>query len=271
MTNGATLADALGWTVERLAPTLGARVTGANLAELTDDVVAAMQQLLGEYLVLAFDAQTLTPDEHVAIGQVFGTPYLHPYLKPVPEHPAILEVIKEADDIATFGGEYWHADITFEDPPASASVLYARELPPLGGDTLFANQQFAFATLSPTMQERLRNLRAVHLYPGMSEDDPQAMATHDVIRHNPRNGADSLYVNAAFVSRFDGMTQQESAGLLEFLFAHQVRPEGSLRLQWSDDMVAIWDNGSVIHYATNDYPGHRRELRRVTAMEQPKP
>lgn len=263
---GIDLAVGLGWSVELLAPNLGARVSGANLATLDADTATALRSLLRDHLVLAFDNQVLSADQHVAIGEIFGQPFIHPFLTAVPEHPAILDVVKEADEAATFGGEHWHADITFQQPPSSASLLHARQLPPLGGDTLFANQHLAFSTLSTGMQDLLRGLRAVHLYPGKPEDEPGAMAIHDVIRSNPRTGSDALYVNTAFVSRFEGMTEAESAPLLEFLFAHQVRPEGTLRLSWTDAMLAVWDNGSVLHYAMNDYAGHRRELRRVTAV-----
>ncbi|MEM7092749.1 MAG: TauD/TfdA family dioxygenase [Actinomycetota bacterium] len=254
------------WRVERLAPTLGARITGLNLASpLSADEIETLRRLLDEHHVLALPGQALTPDRHVEIGTWFGAPYLHPYLTPSPDHPAILDVRKEAHETEVFGGEHWHADITFTDPPAAVSLLYAVDIPPSGGDTLFADQHLAFETLPTDLRELARSLDAVHTYPGMREDD--ASATHPVVRVHPRTNRPALYVNPAFVHRFDRQTEAESRRVLGLLFEHQVRPEFQLRLSWGAGQLTVWDNRSVLHYAMNDHHGFRRHLQRVTAIE----
>ena len=264
-----SIAAELGWTVEPLYPSLGARVVGPDLAaDLTKAVADGLRELLYEHLVLALPGQRLSRERHVEVGTIFGDPYLHPFLEAVEGHPAILQVIKEADETHTFGGEFWHADITFSDPPAAVSLLYAHEVPPTGGDTLFANQFMAFSHLSPGYQELLEQLTAVHLYPDMDEDTPGTTARHRVVRTHPASGHKAIYVNSAFVSRFDGMTEAESAPILDYLFAHQVRPEFCARVPWTDNQLTLWDNRAVLHYAMNDYHGRRRHLERVTVLER---
>ena len=254
-------------SVTPISPALGARVSGIQVTDADDEQLALIDDLLVEHLVLAFDDQELDAAQHVQFASHFGDPYVHPFLTAVPESPAILQVLKEPDEVETFGGEYWHCDISFEQPPAAVSLLHAKEIPPLGGDTLFANQYLAFESLSAGMQDMLRGLRAHHTYPDMSEDDEHAHAVHPVVRVHPVSGREALYVNAAFVHRFDDMTVAESKALLDHLFAHQIRPEFQARVSWHDRMLLMWDNRATLHYAMNDYTGHRRRLERVTSME----
>ncbi|MGI9605717.1 MAG: TauD/TfdA dioxygenase family protein [Acidimicrobiales bacterium] len=258
------------WSVEPLAPALGATVRGVDLAAPLDPLAeAALVELLAEHLVLRFPDQNLDPDRQVEVGTIFGEPFVHPFLEAIPDHPAILKVAKEPDDDLTFGGEFWHADITFMDPPSSASLLYSEIVPPVGGDTLFANQFTAFETLSAGMQSMLEGLNAVHLYPDMNEGEPNTTAVHPVVRIHPVSRRKALFVNAAFTERFEGMTAAESRPFLHFLYDHQTRPEFTTRLSWTVDQLTIWDNRAVLHYAMNDHQGHRRHLRRVTVMERP--
>ena len=267
-TDAVSMARELGWSLSPLAPSLGARVEGASFNRpVNPEEGDALEALLLEYLVLVLPAQHLEPHHHVELGRRFGEPLLHPYLTAIDGFPEILRVVKEADEAETFGGEYWHADITFMNPPSSVSLLQALELPPLGGDTLFANQYDAFEHLSPGMQELLGALDAVHLYPGMTEDQPGAVAVHPVVRQPALTGRNALFVNPAFVIRFDGMTVEESEPLLSYLYWHQSQPELVTRVGWTDGQLTIWDNRAVLHYAMNDYTGHRRSLQRVTAME----
>ncbi len=256
------------WKVTPVSAALGAVVEGLSLsASLAGAEVERLRDLLAQHHVLVLPDQELNEDTHVELGSLFGTPYLHPFLTAHPDQPAVLEVLKNETDEATFGGEYWHADITFTSPPAAVSLLHGLEIPPLGGDTLFANQFLAFERLSPRLQELLETLDAHHTYPGMTEEDPRAHALHPVVRRHPRSGRRALFVNPAFVSRFDGMTAEESRPLLEFLFEHQVRPEFQGRVSWRPNQLTIWDNRAVQHYAMNDYPGQRRRLQRVTVLE----
>ena len=243
-------------------------MSGIDLSgDVSRDEIEQLRLLLDEHHVLALPDQSLSPERHVEIGEWFGDPYVHPYLTSIDAHPAILEVRKEANETGVFGGEHWHADITFTNPPAAVSLLYSIDVPPVGGDTLFANQHMAWEALSADLRVRLDGLHAVHTYPEMTEEE--ASAIHPVVRLHPRTGEAALYVNAAFVSRFDGMTETESKALLDDLFAHQVQPEFQLRLSWTPKMLTIWDNRSVLHNAMNDHYGHRRELQRCTAIESP--
>jgi taurine dioxygenase len=199
---------------------------------------------------------------------MFGTPFIHPFLDAVEAHPAILEVVKEPDDTEPFGGEHWHADITFRNPPSSVSLLYSLDVPTMGGDTLFANQYLAYQALSSGLQRMVGDLEAVHAYPEMDENDDQASAVHPVVRIHPLTGRKALFVNPAFVTRFVDMTPAESKPLLDYLYRQSTRPEFQLRISWTVNQLVVWDNRAVIHYAMNDYPGRRRVLRRVTAMER---
>jgi len=255
------------FNVTRLSSAIGATVTGFALRDCCEEDAEEIRDLLAEHLVLIFPSQPLTATQHVAFAANFGDLYIHPFLEAVPDHPAILQVLKEPGDEATFGGEYWHCDISFEDPPAAVSLLHAKEIPPIGGDTLFANQELAFSRLSPGLQDMLRGLSALHTYPDMAEDQENASSVHPVVRVHPRSGNESLFVNGAFVSRFEEMTVAESKPLLEFLFQHQVRPEFQGRVSWEADSLVMWDNRATLHYAMNDYSGVRRRLERVTAME----
>ena len=255
-------------TTTRLSSALGATITGIELADCSDDTAELIRELLSEHLVLVFRDQPMNAAQHVAFASHFGEPYVHPFLQAVPESPAILQVLKEPEDAATFGGEYWHCDISFEDPPAAVSVLHAKEIPKIGGDTLFANQQLAFSQLSPGLQEMMRHLSAHHTYPDMAETDDRASALHPVVHVHQQSGRESLFINGAFVSRFEAMTVAESAPLLNYLFDHQVRPEFQARVTWDADSLVMWDNRATLHYAMNDYSGHRRRLERVTAMER---
>lgn len=257
------------WTVTRLAPSLGARVEGLSLASATDDELVAVHDLLDEHHVLAVPGQDdFDVDAHIRVGEVFGDPLIHPFLEAVPEHPAILQVLKEPTDEATFGGEYWHCDISFIAPPASVSVLHGIEIPPLGGDTLFASTVAAYERLSLPLREFLDGLTATHVYPGM-EEGLETSAVHPVVRRHPRTGRTSIYVNPAFVDRVNELERDEGDALLAFLYAHQTRPEFQVRMDWEPGQVVLWDNRSTVHYAMNDYAGQRRRLQRVTSMETP--
>jgi taurine dioxygenase len=255
------------WAITRLAPTLGARVEGLDLETATATELDVLAELLYEHLVLALPDQHLTVDRHVELGERFGEPLIHPFLDAVPEHPAILQVLKEPQDRETFGGEFWHADITFIDPPSSVSILHGIEIPVLGGDTLFASQFAAYDALSPRMKLMLDGLTATHSYPDMPES-PYTTAIHPVIRAHPVSGRKAIFVNQAFTARIEELSAGEGRAMLDFLFAHSCRPEFQVRVGWSPGHVLLWDNRAVQHYALNDYQGVRRRLRRVTTMER---
>jgi taurine dioxygenase len=192
----------------------------------------------------------------------------------------IAEVRKEPDQQTNIGGS-WHTDHSYDEVPALGSMLYAREVPEVGGDTLFASMHAAYETLSAGLKRTLEGLQAWHSSRhvfGAGNMDHETrrdgrvrnpeLATQDalhpvVIRH-PETGRKALYVNPGFTVRFDGWTEAESKPLLDFLYEHAVRPEFTCRFRWEAGSLGLWDNRSTWHFAMNDYAGQRRLMHRIT-------
>ncbi|MFM2078294.1 MAG: alpha-ketoglutarate-dependent taurine dioxygenase [Actinomycetota bacterium] len=271
-------------TVRPVTPHCGAEVTGADLAEPTDDVMATLVDALAAHSVLFVRDQDLSPDEQLALTRAFGDVLRVPYIRHMDDHPDVIAVLKEADEkkISTFGGT-WHSDFSFLEEPPSLTLLHAVELPDVGGDTLWASQYAAYDALSPAMQHLLDPLVAVQTAwphgtkgPGpntavsrsvvMTRNDPSAdrEVRHPVVRVHPVTGRRALFVNPVYTQWFDGMTEAESRPLLQFLFQHATQPEFTCRLHWTPGTLAIWDNRCLLHMAINDYDGSRRLLHRTT-------
>ena len=179
-------------------------------------------------------------------------------------------MVKEADGTRLFGGSDWHSDVTFQNPCGLVSVLHAKELPPNGGDTGFANTIAAYSSLSPGMQTLAENLNGVHSYNGRGRPDhPEKTAIHPIVKRHPLTGEKGLYINRMFVTRFDGMTPEESEPLIDFFDRHITRMEFTCRVSWQTGQVVIWDNRFTLHYPINDFTGYRRRLLRCTAMCEP--
>jgi taurine dioxygenase len=228
--------------------------------------------------VLVVRGQSLDAEAFERVAEMFGTASDYPFLKGLPGHPHITEVVKLEHETVNFGG-VWHSDTTYLPSPPTATLLIARETPPAGGDTLFASQAHAYDALSEGMKRLLAPLRAVsssakadvsrtredRLRDAAREDAPPLFeASHPVVRTHPETGRRALYLNEAHTVRFEGMTEAESAPLLEWLFRHQVRPEFTCRVSWAPGTLAIWDNRQVLHNPINDYHGHRRVMHRIT-------
>jgi taurine dioxygenase len=264
-------------TVTPIAGALGAEISGVDLSEpLPDGVVAEIRAAWLQHLVVFFRDQPIRDDAFVAFARRIGTLGRYPFVPGLDANPEIIAVLKEPHETVNFGG-IWHSDTAYLEHPPSATLLLAREIPPQGGDTLFANQYLAFETLSRGMQEMLEPLRAVNSsamadVSKTREDRVQGSdapvedfeASHPVVRTHPETGRKALYVNVAHTERFDWMTVEESRGLLQYLFAHQVKPELTCRFQWSVGSLALWDNRCCQHNPINDYHGHRRLLHRIT-------
>ena len=265
---------------KRVAGALGAEVQGIDLKKSLGDkaVFAELRRLWLEHQVLFFRGQDLSPAEFMAFAEHFGTPVEYPMVKGLPEFPRIIEVKKLEHERNAFGA-VWHSDTVYLERPPMASMLIARELPPYGGDTLFANMVLAFEALSPSLQKVLESLRAVHssakadvtktredrIRTGGTEDArKEFVVEHPVVRTHPETGRKALYVNPAHTVRFAGWTEEESAGLLKFLFEHQVRPEFTCRFSWQPGSIAFWDNRCAMHNPVNDYHGFRRLMHRIT-------
>ena len=259
--------------VEPFTPHLGAVMRGVTLSATPDEeTLKTLRAALARHLVLAIEDQALTAAELRDFVSHFGPLFRHHddigviHADGLPE---VLEMRKEPDGERLFGGSDWHADVTFRKPAAYLSVLHALVIPPLGGDTGFASTIAAFAALSPAYQAFLRGLSAVHSYdgPGRPDRDGQT-AIHPVVRRHPETGAEGIYLNRMFATRFDGMTAEESRPLIDFLDRHMSRPEFTCRLRWRTGQVVIWDNRFTLHYPINDFTGERRLLIRCTALEE---
>ena len=263
--------------VHRIAGALGAEISGVDLAkDLAAETVEKIRAAFLEHLVIFFRGQRLAPQQQLAFAERLGEPMEYPQLKGLPECPLITPVVKLEHEKLNFGG-VWHSDTTYLERPPMASMLYAVEVPPQGGDTLFANQYLAYETLSDGLKEVLRRLVGVNtsLKAAASrtrEDRLKAagaelkalVGEHPVVRAHPETGRQALYVNVGHTERFKGWTEEESRPLLEYLFEHQVRPELTCRFRWEKGSVALWDNRCTQHNPVNDYHGFRRVMHRVT-------
>lgn len=272
--------------VRPIAGALGAEVSGIRLSDPLDDgTLGEIRGALLEHLVVFFRDQQLTPEQHKAFARRFGALDVHDYVHGMREHPEIIEVLKEPEERGLNFGGVWHSDVTYQEAPALGSVLYALEVPPYGGDTLFANQYMAYEALSPAMRALLDGLGALHSAgraygtesggDHLQEDRFGSMQVerrneayhtveHPVVRTHPETGRKGLFVNGVFTTCFAGMSEAESRPLLDFLCAHAVRPEFTCRFRWAPGSVAFWDNRCTQHFALNDYHGHRRRMHRVT-------
>ena len=264
--------------VKPISGALGAEVHGVDLARLDEEIFAEIHHAFMENLVIFFRDQTITPDQQVAFSARFAPIGYYPFLKGLPDHPAVIEVRKEPEDELNFGG-VWHTDTAYLAKPPMGSVLYAKEIPENGGDTMFANLYLAYETLSDPMKAMLDGRKAVNSsrkgdaaagrQKSVDENpkdasDVQTESTHPALRTHPETGRQALYVNRGHTVCFEGATPEESAPILEYLFEHQIRPEFTCRFQWAPGSIAIWDNRCALHYPLNDYHGQRRVMHRVT-------
>jgi taurine dioxygenase len=268
-----------GLAVTRIAGALGAEVRGLDLREPLDDArMAGIRRAWLEHLVLFFPDQPLDPDQFMAFAERLGRPVEYPFVAGLPGHPRIIEVKKLEHERTNFGG-VWHSDTTYLERPPMASMLISREVPPYGGDTLFANMYLAYETLSDGLRRTLDGLRAVassskadvsrtreDLVRASGRDDarPAYEAVHPVVRTHPETGRRALFVNVAHTVRFEGWTEEESAPLLDVLTRHLIRPEFGCRYAWRPNAIALWDNRCTQHNPVNDYHGFRRVMHRIT-------
>ena len=263
--------------VQPVAGSLGAEILGVNVATAPgDEVISEIRQAFLDHLVIFFRDQKLTPHEQLAFARRFGEPMEYPQLKGLPECPLITPVLKLAHERVNFGG-VWHSDTTYLKQPPMASMLYALEIPPYGGDTLFANQYQAYETLSDGLRNVLDGLTGVNSSTKADASKTREerlkeagvevkvlVGEHPVVRTHPETGRRALYVNIGHTAHFKGWTEEESRPLLDYLWHHQVRPEFTCRFRWQPGSIAFWDNRCVQHNAVNDYQGFRRLMHRVT-------
>jgi len=271
--------------IKPIAGALGAELHGIDLANLTDDDFADVHDAFLAHQVIFFREQVLTPVEQIGFAKRFGDIHLHPYMRGLPDHPEILEIVKREEDTKNFGGG-WHTDQAFSPRPALCTLLYAKETPTFGGDTMFTNMYAAYEALSDTMKSVLAPLKRLflgdraaaaggqsrkekYLSQGgiMQPKDPNAdegtEAEHPLVRTHPETGRKSLFLSS-HTAKIVGMTDEESASILSFLRQHSVRPEFTCRFRWEPGSFAIWDDRCTQHFAINDYNGQRRRMHRIT-------
>jgi taurine dioxygenase len=270
--------------VKKIAGALGAEVFGVDLSRpLSNAEAEEVHQAYLDNLAVFFPGQKLSPEALVQTAHMFGVPNEYPFAKGMEGHPKITPLIKNPEDKANFGGGGFHADTTYLEKPPVATMLYAVETPPAGGDTLFANMYMAYDTLSDSMKalidplvgissagagrvgDRKKLMNADSKGIQLQNLDKLAMeAEQPVVRVHEETGRKALYVNFIHTLKFKAWTEAESAPVLNFLFQHLKRPEFTARYKWSPGTLGVWDNRSSQHYAINDYQGHRREMWRVT-------
>ena len=266
-----------------LTPALGSEIAGVDLAAPIDhDLAAALREALARRQVLVFRGQATDLDAQLALTAAFGEPLRLPYLEPMPDRPEVIRVHKPASDRGgVFGGD-WHADLSFLERPPGGSVLAAAVVPPVGGDTLWASGAAGWDALADPLRALLLGRDAIHVGKpygvrwappagtrasvAMTRGDPSAdrERRHPAVLRNPVTGRLSLFLNPLYVTRLDGLTEAESAPILDAVQRHALRPEFGLRLRWAPGTVAVWDNLATQHYAVNDYAGHERLMHRTT-------
>ncbi|MBI3675753.1 MAG: TauD/TfdA family dioxygenase [Proteobacteria bacterium] len=264
--------------IRPIAGALGAEIEGVDLRALGDAGLADIRRAWLDNLVVFFRGQTLSPQELLAFAGRLGEITEYPLLKGLSDAPQVVAVVKREHETINFGG-VWHSDTTYLPKPPMATLLIAREIPPQGGDTVFANMYLAYETLSDGMRRLIEPLTAISSSAkadasrtreerlrenGAPEAAGEFLAEHPVVRVHPETGRRALFVNPAHTVRFGGMTQEESAPLLDYLFRHQVRAEFTCRFAWSVGALALWDNRCTLHYPINDYHGYARLMHRVT-------
>lgn len=269
--------------VARLAGALGAELHGLNLAKpLAAAELDGLRRALIDHLVVTVPNQAISLDDLERLTDQLGGRAVTPFVKPLPDRPYVIRVLKEREDKLNFANA-WHSDLSYLPEPPSFTLLYAHEVPDFGGDTLFQNQYLAFETLSEGLKKALKGLNAVHSAGAAygtggyldrvkhkmsteiapSEDAFQEVVHPAVIRH-PESKREALYLNPVYTMRFDGWSVPESQALLQHIYRHQTNENLTCRVRWAKGTLTIWDNRATQHNALNDYHGQRREMFRTS-------
>ena len=277
-------------TAVPLGAAMGAEIRGIDIGNLTAAAAAEIRDALYRHKMLYFRDQDLSHADQENFTRHFGEFGKDAYTPGVDGHPEIQPVLKEAESRAhmIFGGA-WHTDSPFLDRPPAITILFGKDIPPFGGDTMWANCALAYAFLSDTMKETLAGLR-VHMSGRVVLDevrkgaekfgekslggtplqfDPEpivAGAYHPLIRTHPVTGEKAIYADDAYAVSIDGMTEPEADAILRFLRHHITQPAFTCRLRWEPHTLAMWDNRLCLHHAFNDHDGYRREMYRTTVL-----
>ena len=265
------------FAVEPLTPAIGAEIVGLDLAAVDRDVAHWVTDQLIAHKVLFFRDQTLDTDAHLNFARQFGALETHP-VQPKAGFPEVM-VLHSDGDHPPQGTAYWHSDVTWRPEPSLGSVLYARAVPPVGGDTLFANMEAAYEGLDADTKVRIAGRFAIHEFEPLrrtlladgatperiaSYEEKYPRVRHPIVRAHPTTGRPSLYVNCLFTMGIEGMPDDEAKPLLARLFAQASKPEYQCRFRWRENSGAFWDNRAAQHYAAADYFPAVRTMERVT-------
>lgn len=267
----------------------GARILGLDLSrDLRDDQIRAIRRAWLAHQVIAFPDQALAIEDIERFASAMGPDGDDPYIKPIPEHPRVIAVNREANETSPIFAESWHSDWSFLEKPPAGTVLYGMVIPPVGGDTLFSNQYAAYEALPRPLQKQIEGRFAIHsarrgyardgLYG--EKDQGRTMAIvhsdralgtqrHPIVRVHPETGRKALFVSPGYTIGIEDMASEEAARLLTELYRHQIEACFVYRHRWTAGLLTLWDNRCLIHAATGGYQGHRRLLYRVTVAEQP--
>ena len=276
-------------TVQPSGASCGATIIGVQLNQsLSDDLIAEIRARWLEHKVVAFPGQQLTPAQLVAFSQQFGEIGEDPFFGHIDEHPQVAAIQRNADETTSIFAEFFHSDWSFMPVPPAATALYGITIPPVGGDTLFADQVAAYEQMPDDLRERVEDLTAVHAaalgyapdgaYGDADQKQGRSMkilpseraletCEHPLVRTHHETGKRALFSSAAYIKGFVGLEQEESDALLMELFAHQSQPEFVYAHRWQAGMLVMWDNRSVLHAATGGYDGYDRLLHRTTISD----
>ena len=269
--------------VKLLSGALGAEISGISLNNINQEMFNTVNELLLEHKVIFFRNQNITPEEHIELAKLFGPVEEHAYVKGLEGYPQITRLIKDAEEKNQWG-EGWHSDVSYNVTPTKAVILKSIKIPPVGGDTVFANMELAWDTLDENIKKIVINKKAEHFSLGAGffidnykhfesngNNSVEYSNSHPIVRTHPETGKKILFVNWTYTKKIVGLEENESNEILNKIFEHQSRLDLTCRFSWTENAVAIWDNRSVIHYAIADfYPergmGYERVMDRIAVM-----
>ena len=262
---------------------IGVEVSDFSLADLTEENISFLRSKWVEYGLIVFPKLPLSHDEFKDFALSFGDFGDDPFISSLPDYPNIAEIKRSANEKATPFGGTWHSDWSFMKKPPSATLLHSKIIPPVGGNTLFANTERSFAALPEDMKNKLRNLKVIHSAKIPYADDgfyalekeersmkilpsKEAKATfsHPMVKIHPETNKECLFINPVYTINIEGFSEDESQQLLWELYEHMIQDQFVYEHVWNEDMLIMWDNRTVMHQATGGYDGYDRLLHRIT-------
>ena len=262
---------------------IGVEVSEFSLSDLTAENIAFLRAKWVEYGLIVFPKLPLSHDEFKDFALSFGEFGDDPFISSLPDYPNIAEIKRSAKEKATPFGGTWHSDWSFMKKPPSATLLHSKIIPPVGGNTLFANTEKAFAALPDEMKDKLRNLKVIHSAKIPYADDgfyalekeersmkilpsKEAKATfsHPMIKIHPETKKECLFINPVYTINIEDLSEDESQQLLWELYEHMIQDQFIYEHVWNENMLIMWDNRTVMHQATGGYDGYDRLLHRIT-------